>query len=89
MRRQCIINEEDLKEYEEKVSARKRLLEIFTFVVMNENLTTNEPDKTAVTSGFDSLILSGGFVGYSGVSQVAVIRVWRKKSPAIFRKIGE
>ena len=33
-------------------------------------LTTNEPDKTAVTSGFDSLILSGGFAGYSDVIQI-------------------
>ena len=30
-------------------------------------LTTNQPDKTAVTSGLDSEMRAGGFAGYSQV----------------------
>lgn len=44
-----------------------------------DGLTTNEPDKTAVTSGFDSPIRAGGFAGYSDVRTIRKGKKMTKK----------
>ena len=51
-------------------------------------LTTNEPDKTAVTSGFDSLILSGGFAGYSDVmcKRITMDKILRRYKERLIQK---